>query len=71
MGQLGQMYVEDANRPVWSKQRTFVWDIWAKSMRGTRRAERAESEWKCATCLCLKEGQGSPNRADRRNLSQT
>ncbi|KAH9330797.1 hypothetical protein KI387_002905, partial [Taxus chinensis] len=29
-GQLGQKYVEDANRPVRPKQRTFIWDIGPK-----------------------------------------
>ncbi|KAH9329272.1 hypothetical protein KI387_001380, partial [Taxus chinensis] len=70
-GTVGTKYAEDANRPVRPKQRTFVWDIRAKSTRGTRKAERAESEWNLATCLRRKEEQGSPNRAVRRNLSQT
>ncbi|KAH9311928.1 hypothetical protein KI387_026963, partial [Taxus chinensis] len=64
-GQLGQKYAEDVNRPIRPKQETFVWDIWAKSTRRTRKAERAESQWNLATCLHRKEGQGSLNRGLR------
>ncbi|KAH9317037.1 hypothetical protein KI387_018806, partial [Taxus chinensis] len=64
------MYAEDANHPDRLKQETLVRDIWDKGTCGMRRAERAESQWKCATCLHLKEGQGSLNQADQINLSQ-
>ncbi|KAH9316203.1 hypothetical protein KI387_024830, partial [Taxus chinensis] len=65
------MYAEDANRPDRLKQGTLVQDSWDKGTHGTQKAEGAESQSNLATCLQRKEGQGSPNRAVRRNLSQT
>ncbi|KAH9303311.1 hypothetical protein KI387_014894, partial [Taxus chinensis] len=39
-----------------------VRDIHAKRTQGTREAERATNEWNLATCLHLKQEQGSSNR---------
>ncbi|KAH9309873.1 hypothetical protein KI387_037784, partial [Taxus chinensis] len=72
---------KDANRaeikgsPFQAVQKEFVPDslrtVGTNGCEGREKPKGAESQWKCATCLHLKEGQGSPNRADRRNLSQT
>ncbi|KAH9324420.1 hypothetical protein KI387_004598, partial [Taxus chinensis] len=71
LGQLEQMYAEDANCPERPKQGTLVRYSWDKGTRGTRKAKGAESQSNLATCLQRKEGQGSPSRVDQRNLSQT
>ncbi|KAH9321736.1 hypothetical protein KI387_016375, partial [Taxus chinensis] len=53
-------YAEDANQLVRLKQRTFVWDIWAKSTRGDAESRRSREPIKSCHVSSTQRGTGKP-----------